>query len=109
MDYDSKKKTHSNFKCFFLRFQTFKSNIAFIAQHNAEAKAGKQLYTVKLNEFADSTASEFFMLINGVDPNSKQVQNSIGSYLNKPDPRNYTLHFARSLGKRKAATVGMKH
>lgn len=68
---------------------------------------GKQLYTVKLNEFADSTAGEFFMLINGVDP-SKTLKNSIGYYLNQPSPRNYTLHFARSLGKGKAATVGMK-
>lgn len=95
----------SNIEYSLFRFQTFKSNLAYIEQHNAEARAGRQLYTVKINEFADCTASEFFILINGADPNSNQT---LGSLLREPDT---LILYRRSVDRqrpkpRAAASVG---
>merc|ERR1711881_426075 len=41
------------------RFAIFKENLAFIARHNADHAAGKESYTVGVNQFADLTNAEF--------------------------------------------------
>merc|ERR1711879_91601 len=41
------------------RFAIFKENAAFIARHNQDHAAGKESYTVGINQFADLTNAEF--------------------------------------------------
>jgi len=41
------------------RFAIFKENAAFIARHNQDHAAGKESYTVGINQFADMTNAEF--------------------------------------------------
>merc|ERR1712173_243045 len=41
------------------RFAIFKENAAFIARHNQDHAAGKESYTVGVNQFADMTNAEF--------------------------------------------------
>jgi len=41
------------------RFAIFKENAAFIARHNQDHVAGKESYTVGVNQFADLTNAEF--------------------------------------------------
>merc|ERR1711881_102439 len=41
------------------RFAIYKENLAFIARHNADHAAGKESYTVGVNQFADLTNAEF--------------------------------------------------
>lgn len=43
----------------FSRFPTWQKNYGFVAQHNAEAEAGKHSFTVEMNKFAAMTNEEY--------------------------------------------------
>merc|ERR1712110_667852 len=52
-------KTYANAAEESRRFAIFKENAAFIARHNQDHAAGKESYTVGVNQFADLTNAEF--------------------------------------------------
>merc|ERR1711953_587613 len=52
-------KTYANAAEESRRFAIFKENAAFIARHNLDHAAGKESYTVGVNQFADLTSAEF--------------------------------------------------
>merc|ERR1711953_1533659 len=52
-------KTYANAAEESRRFAIFKENAAFIARHNLDHAAGKESYTVGVNQFADLTNAEF--------------------------------------------------
>merc|ERR1712166_604382 len=58
------------------KYQIFKDNVAFIADHNAN-HADKLGYTVGINEFADMTNAEFKRTMTGLNALQNKVQDKI--------------------------------
>lgn len=56
------------------RFNIYKENKAFVERHNADFAAGKETFTVKLNEFADLTNAEFHTRYLAITQESKQIR-----------------------------------
>ena len=52
------------------KFSTFKTNHAYIAQHNEEAAAGLHSYTLALNKYADLSGDEYRALLGYASQNS---------------------------------------
>jgi len=57
------KKRYSSVSETVSRFEAFKANAAFVAQHNAEAKQGLHSFVVGLNRFADMTNDEYRVML----------------------------------------------
>jgi hypothetical protein len=55
------------------RFTSFKSNLEAIREHNADYKAGKHTFYLKMNQFGDIANEDFAQQFNGFKPRNQQL------------------------------------
>jgi C1A family cysteine protease len=65
---------------FFHRYETFKSNLAFVRDHNARFYAGNESYHVDVNHFADHTREEFSQKYHGYKKMAPRFPANSGSH-----------------------------